>query len=334
MVINTNNKYLELTLTDLLEEETQLLAKKDTCKNQIRGTIDDAQKMVLSRNLDNLNKQIGEIQKQIEEVNSQLHKNDISGDVNRRFLALEEKLPKIDFKEPLKIVQNILKDFDEYGAAFFLVNDSLSMAGDLFILELKDLLKRETTDLKHYEIEFSVSDRLDEIGFLQGIANYLGMGQIETQANDVNVIDKIIDSLENGTIVFVETRKVDLINDKGGFLSWLIEVFWKKVVEQIPLVCKAKDIEQVRFINIILSDCDLEEECSILPFFCEENDFDMCKAVKITLPDWSEQEIKTWLIKHSGLSKDKIEPMSKSIYKSSRGGIPKLICEALKNKLK
>jgi hypothetical protein len=59
----------------------------------------------------------------------------------------------------------------------------------------------------------------------------------------------------------------------------------------------------------------------------------MCKALKIPLQEWSEKEIRTWLTKHSGLSKNKITPMAKSIYRSSRGGTPKLICEALKNKL-
>lgn len=83
----------------------------------------------------------------------------------------------------------------------------------------------------------------------------------------------------------------------------------------------------------MVSDDDIEEECLELPFFCQEFDFDMCRALKIPLQEWSEQEIRTWLTKHSGLPKDKIDPMARSVYRSSRGGTPKLICEALKNKL-
>ena len=131
----------------------------------------------------------------------------------------------------------------------------------------------------------------------------------------------------------MELRKIDLLDNKEGFLCWLIEVFWKALIEKIPLACQLKEIEQIRFVLIAISDDDIEEECLGFPSFCQEFDFDMCKAVRIPLQDWSEKEIRIWLTKHSGLSKDKIEPMAKSIYKSSRGGTPKLICEALKNKL-
>ncbi len=307
-------------------EFADLIKEREACQNQYRSTIDDAQKLVLKRKLDKLDRQI-------EQVESQLYGEDLSIDVNRRSIALRDKLPKIDFKEALKTAENILSRFDEYGAAFFLINDSFNMAGDLFALELKNLLNSETTDLKHYEIAFSVGGRLDEIGFLQGVANYLGIEEIENKENYSQVIEKILSSLENGSIIFVELRKIDLIDNKEVFLTWLINSFWKAVIEKIPSACQLKQIEQIRFITLVVSDDDIEEECLGMPFFCQEFDFDMCKALKIPLQEWSEKEIRTWLTKHSGLSKNKITPMAKNIYKSSRGGTPKLICDALKNKL-
>jgi len=201
------------------------------------------------------------------------------------------------------------------------------MAGDLFALELKNLLKDETGDLKHYEMAFSVGNRLDELGFLQGMAAHLGVKEIETEEHYIKIIEKIFSSLITGSIVFVELRKIDLLDNKESFLSWLINVFWKELIEKIDLVCKLKKIEQIRFIILVSSDDDKEEEYSGLSFFCQS------KAFKIPLKDWSEKEIRTWLRKFSLLSTDKIDTMTKSIYKSSRGGTPKLICDSLKNKL-
>ncbi len=50
---------------DLEEELTDLLEEKEACKNQIRSTIDDAQKTVLKRKLDKLNRQIAELESQL-----------------------------------------------------------------------------------------------------------------------------------------------------------------------------------------------------------------------------------------------------------------------------
>ncbi|MFM6438830.1 MAG: hypothetical protein ACKPGW_28290, partial [Microcystis panniformis] len=83
----------------------------------------------------------------------------------------------------------------------------------------------------------------------------------------------------------------------------------------------------------LIVDDDIFEECSNQPFFCPNQCFNMDQIFAITLKEWTEKDIQIWLTKHSGLPKNKIAPMAKSVYKSSRGGIPKLICDALRNKL-
>ena len=131
----------------------------------------------------------------------------------------------------------------------------------------------------------------------------------------------------------IELKKIDLLHSKKDFLSWLVNIFWKSLVEKLPLICKVKDIEQVKFIIIVTSDDDILDECSSLPFFCQEECFNMYHLFAIILKEWSEKEIWDWLIKHSGLPKKQITSIAKSVYQSSRGGTPKLICEKLKNKL-
>ncbi|MFM7875137.1 MAG: hypothetical protein ACKO8M_00965 [Microcystis panniformis] len=310
----------------IASEIANLLEEREACNSQYRSAIDDAQRVRLKRKLDDLDKKIDDLERQ-------LYGKDLTVDTNRRSLALEEKLPKIDFKEQINIVKNILEQFTtEYGAALFFINDYLNMAGDLFCLEFKKILNDETTHLNHYEVAFSNDSRLDEIGFLQRVGDYLGIDPIENREGYSKIIEKFLSFIENGSIVFIEIKKVDLLDDKKYFLSWLVETFWRDLIKKLPLACQLKDIEQVKFIILIVDD-DIFEECSNQPFFCPNQCFNMDQIFAITLKEWTEKDIQIWLTKHSGLPKNKIAPMAKSVYKSSRGGIPKLICDALRNKL-
>ncbi|MDZ8025974.1 MAG: hypothetical protein RMX97_14970 [Nostoc sp. DedQUE11] len=307
-------------------ELAELMTEQEACMNQYRSTIDEAQRVRLKRKLDDLNNQI-------ERLENKLYGNDLTGDVHRRFRALEDKLPKIDFKKQIGLVKNILEQFAEDGAALFLINDSLNMAGDLFRLEFKKILDEETTDLKHYEIAFSIDKASDEIGFLQGLASYLGIDEIENNREYLKIIEKIFDSIENGSIILIELNKINLLSNTEDFFSWLVHEFWKTLVEKLSLICKVKNLEQVRFILLAMSDTNICDKYSQLSYFCNEIDFDKYKIVEITLKEWSEKDIRDWLIKHSGLPREQISLIAQDIYNSSRGGTPKNICDTLMSTL-
>lgn len=130
MVLNSDRKILVSELADLLEEEK-------ACERQYRSEIDEAQRVRLKGKLNDLGNKI-------RELDVQLHGKDLAEDANRRFRALEEKLPKIDFKKQMGIVKNILEQFTEDGAALFFINDSLNMANDR--KRLQEIVK------KHYQI--------------------------------------------------------------------------------------------------------------------------------------------------------------------------------------
>jgi hypothetical protein len=320
MVLNdAQRRRIVSELADLLEEQ-------EACKNQYRSATDEAQRVRLKRKLEDFDNQIKDLERQ-------LYGNDLTGDANRRSRALEDKLPKIDFKKQIVLVKNILDQFAEDGAALFLINDSLNMAGDLFRLEFKKILEEETTDLKHYEIAFSIDRRLDEIGFLQGLGGHLGIDEIESEGEYSKLIDKIFGFIENGSIVFIELRKINLLSNREDFFSWLVNNFWKTLVEKLPLICQVKDIEQVKFIFLAMSDTDICKEYAQLSCFCTEIDFDKYKILQIPLKEWSEKDIRDWLAKHSGLSKEKNTAIAKDVYESSRGGTPKNIRDALMSTL-
>lgn len=310
----------------IVSELADLLEEKEACEHQYRSEIDEAQRVRLKRKLDNFGRQIDNLERQ-------LYDNDLTGDVNRRSRALEDKLPKIDFKKQINTVKNILEQVEEDGAVLFLINDSLNMAGDLFRLELKKILEDETTHFKHYEIAFSIDRRLDEIGFLQGLGGHLGIDEIENKGEYSKLIDKIFGFIENGTIIFIELRKINLLSNKEDFFSWLVNHFWKTLVEKLPLICQLKNIEQVKFIFLAMSDTDICKEYAQLSYFCTEIDFDKYKILEIPLKEWTEKDIRDWLTKHSGLSKERITAIAKDVYESSRGGTPKNIRDALMSTL-
>ncbi|MHC5914263.1 MAG: hypothetical protein ACYTXE_25445 [Nostoc sp.] len=319
MVNDDRRKLIKLEYANLVQEQ-------EACSNQYSSTIDEAERVRLKRKLDNLDKKVDELERQ-------LYSNDLNADANRRSRALEDKLPKIDFKKQITTVKNILEQFTEDGAALFLINDSLNMAGDLFRLEFKKMLEEETTDLKHYEVAFSIGRRLDEIGFLQGLGGHLGIDEIENEREYSTVIDKIFGFIENGSIVFIELRKINLLSNREDFFSWLVNNFWKTLVEKLPLICQLKDIEQVKFIFLAMSDTDICKEYAKLSCFCTEIEFDKYKILEISLKEWSEKDIRDWLTKHSGLSKEKNTAIARDVYESSRGGTPKNIRDALMSTL-
>ncbi len=322
MLSESSRKELTLELAGLFTEQ-------QACQDQHRSTLDDAQKVILKRKLENYDAKINNLE-------SQLYAQDLDkdADTNRRFRALENKLTKIDFKEQIRIIDNILSEFLEDGSAIFFLNDSLSMAGDLFRVEFKKKLEEDTTDFKHYDIAFTVGGgRLDEIGFLQGLASYLGIDDIQTKEDSRIISEKIFSLIENGSTILIELRKIDLLDSKEDFLCWLVDIFCKSLFNDLPTICQSKEIEQVKLIILVISDDDIMEECSSLEFCCDAEFFSKSKIFSIILQDWSEKDINLWLTKHSGLPRNQIIPMAKSVYKSSRGGTPKLICDALKSKL-
>ena len=86
--------------TRIISEMAALFEERNASNSQYRSAIDDAQRIRLQRKLDDLDKKI-------DDLNCKLNRKDLTVDTNRRSLALEEKLPKIDFKEQINIVKNI-----------------------------------------------------------------------------------------------------------------------------------------------------------------------------------------------------------------------------------
>lgn len=327
---NDNIKDIALKMANLVQKEEE----REVIYNQYGGLIEEGQRFRLKRQLDDLDREINNLKEQIGNLNSQqVNKELKSQDTNRRVLALENKLSKIDFKEQVNIVKDILDEFLDYGGAIFFINNYLKMAGDLFCLELHEILNEETTDFLHYPIEFSIETTCNEVAFLERIGNYIGINNINKKEDCSKIIEKLLGLIESGSIILIELKKFDLFDEREFFLSWLVNNFWGKLIEDIPLTCQSKDIDGVRFIIVINSDDDIFEEFSSQSFCCQNQCFNMSKIFAILLENWTESDIQLWLKKYPGLSKTKSTKIAKSVYKSSGDGIPSLVRNALRSKL-
>ena len=332
--MSDNRTEIILEFAKLEKERQDLEEEREVIYDQYRGTIEERQRLRLKRQLDDLDQEIDELKTKINNLDNQLYDKDLKKEgVNRRILALENKLSKINFKEQVEIVKSILNDFVDYGAALFFINNYLKMAGDLFCLELQEILNEETTDLLHYPIEFSIETTCDEVAFLEKVGNHIGINDINKKEDCSKIIEKLLGLIESGSIILIELKKFDLFDEREIFLSWLVNDFWQKLTENIPLVCQEKDIDGVKFIIVINSDDDIFEEFSNQPFCCQTQCFNMSKIFAIFLENWTERDIKLWLKKYPGLSKTKSTKIAKSVYRSSEDGIPSLVRNALRSKL-
>ncbi len=320
MVVDNKRTTLALKYADLIQEQ-------NACYNQYRSVIDEVQRVRLERKLKVLDQQIEKLEKIL------LCNDLINEDVNRRVLAVENKLYKIDFKEQLKIVKKILDSFLDYGAALFFINDYIKMAGDLFCLELKEILNQETTELIYYPIEFSIEKTWNEVAFLESLGNYVGIQDINKEGDCSKIIEKLLGLIESGSIILIELKKIDLFDERKEFISWLVSCFWRELTKNLPLACQKKDIDGVKFIIVINSDNDIFDEFSNQSFCCQNQCFNMSKIFAIFLKNWTEKDISDWLKNYSGLRKKQRNKIAEDIYKSSDGGIPNLIRDGIKSKL-
>jgi hypothetical protein len=270
------------------------------------------------------------ILQQMKEVDAKLKALDVdSFDRNRQHLNLEEELQKIDFTEVKEVVRKIISQFGRDGGnASFLLQRNLQMAGRLCLLEIKDQLRSETRDFKTYPVEFSADSELNHIGLLNRLAGHLGVEPVGDPMEISLSIQRAIEgSLQSGSIVLIEIHKWEALPlpVQRQVLCWFLEQFWQPLVAQLPTI--ATTYSKVRFITVLVVEDELAPDC--LEFCCTHDEFDGQKIIDLPLQDWAVGDILDWL-DYLGLAKQQSEALAQRIHKASRGGIPELVCSALR----
>lgn len=319
-ITSIKKQTLEKRLANIIEEFVAINAQIDT-----EG--DKDKRILLQRKINNLEEDMEEIDTKLKELeNSQ-------NDCNQIYRSIQENLPQIDFRKAMHILDIINNQFKrDVGAAFFLLEDSYSMAGELLIYKIREELKRQTRSIKHIQVEISSNNSFDEFGLLASIGGYLSI----SLTDDSNLIDcvnliiqTICQSLQSGSVVFIEIKKWNFLPSQDKLLSWFIEDFWCSLIHECQVVATQKQLLRIKVVAIIDSESKLAPECKQLPCYCTQDDFTHTKILTLPLNRWELEDITTWLEYYSGLSAPQINLKAKQIHQKTMNGVPRMVCSLL-----
>jgi inactive STAND len=176
----------------------------------------------------------------------------------------------------------------------------------------------------------------DEYGLLERVAGYLKI-QCKSIPNikeyGAEIIKKICQSLQSGSIVFIEINKWDCLQSQESIIPWFVDNFWIPLIQESKIFIKEKELRRVKFVTVIDLESQLSTECNNLPYYCCGDSFDYQKILKLPLNQWQQDDIQEWLEIYTGLSASKIDAIARNIYLKTMNGIPYMVCGALEQEL-
>ncbi|MGF1674832.1 MAG: hypothetical protein ACFCUV_14285 [Rivularia sp. (in: cyanobacteria)] len=321
------SRVIDIQTQELGEELASLSEQYTAVNKQRRQTKDERERLLLKKQADELLEQMQQVEEELEELeNSQ-------NDSNQVYRSIQENLPQIDFRQAMQIIDIVNNRFKrDIGAAFFLLEESYSMAGELLIYKIREGLKSTTRSLKHIKVEITSNNSFDEFGLLASIGGYLSI----SLSDDNNLIDcvnliiqTICQSLQSGSVIFIELKKWDCLPYQDKVLSWFIKDFWCSLINQCQIVATQKQLLRIKVVALIDSESKLAPECKQLPCYCTQDDFTHTKILTLPLNMWELEDITTWLEFYSGLPAPQIDFKAKHIYNKTSDGIPKMVWDIL-----
>ena len=290
-----------------------------------------------------LTKKAKRILKEIEAINNELSKLDKNNsNSNVSHLSLDKSFQKIDFSKAKKIAQSINEKLgDESGAILIFLQRSTKQKGNYCIKEFLDVIVSDRRigeeiigDYRPYSIDLGSSiSEFNEVEFSKRLASYVMDQNTEESLDYQNsqksleyIIKELCLSLKGGSTIFIEVKNLDSLLEQEAFLNWFMENFWGKIITELDPVFK--NYSKIRFIVALIAKSKVFPDCCSIDYFCTKDTFDHRKIIEVPLPDWTVQDIKSWLITNLGLSNYKSSQRAKEIYRESEG-TPDTICSIL-----
>lgn len=247
----------------------------------------------------------------------------------------DDHLPHIDFRTANQWFERVLNEFsEEGGAAAFLLQNSNTMGGHWLIKRMRASLSTQI-DFKPFPVVFESYEHLNHVDFLKKLGESLG---IRIQDDDLNmyslhIIERICQSLQSGSVVFIEIELWQNLAQREDFISWFLQDFWKKLLYSWHMA--SRQLPFIKLIAVIIANTPVPANC--FPHLrCTCDQFRSEKLLELPLDRWIEQDIRTWLYTHSkltspayGLSRVQIDAMARNIYETSDNGLPSSVHRAL-----
>lgn len=325
-----------------LNERLNLLVKQyEAAYGQLNRELNDADKIRIQSQIDHLYQEMNEINEQLNALNQRTSKQDSTH--QRRHW--EEKLPQINFRRAwsqfITLFDNYV-DIETGGAVLLLLPDYQTMCANLLVRRIYSWIQEKVgyTNVKRpLSIDILEFDELNSEQFLHRLGSYFdwplckeGSNRLSPlQLNDhaANLIAKMCDSLDRDEILPIEITVIPELYQNEIFLLWFLDEFWSPLVHKLRTIAREYNRPSLKCIITIMVDKPLplvrplSERYCTAEAFCDEH---YTKLVPLPLTDWSEEEIHTWLRRHSGAGEQWTEQILRekahAIYVRSRNGVP------------
>lgn len=255
---------------------------------------------------------------------------------------IEKFLCTIDRKQARKKTADIRDKLRrEGGAALFFLQRSKKQMGSYCVEEIFNLVmadqrcdgemqggyKRCPVDLN------SAISQCDSRELLIRLAGHYDLDEIaDSEELSKRLTERISSSIGEESATFIEIRGIDRLLEQENFFKWFIEQFWKSLIDQIKLTSSA---HRSKVVITLIADSQIFHRCPS-NYFCDDSAFDCYKMVELPLPDWTVDDVYSWLNplrrqfkRTQWLSDEEIERFAEKICRDSEG-IPKLICSSLR----
>jgi hypothetical protein len=296
---------------------------------QLLGTLSKIDELKLNRDAEKLLEKIEGLEANLNKLDAQ-NKNS-----NLRHLNLEKSFQKIDNEAGKEIAQSVNRILDDKnGAILLFLQRCTKQKGCYCLNEVLDLMISDRKvgdeiigDFRPYPVDLgSPISEFNEAEFSKRLASHLSPN---LEGNLHDIIKKLCASLRGGSIVFIKVENWDSVIEQEQFLDWFIKNFWQVVICELKPVFE--EYSKIRFIVALMAKSKVFLDCCFLEYFCVKDTFDFRKIIEIPLPDWTVEDIKTWLINVQGLSNQESLELASQIYRESEG-TPHTICSILEEK--
>ncbi|ASC72728.1 hypothetical protein XM38_036860 [Halomicronema hongdechloris C2206] len=258
----------------------------------------------------------------------------------------EKALQKINFTQAKDTAARLRQKLNQQGgvALFFLQGSKLQMGH--FCLEevLQVILRDHMIDgqvvgaYRRICVDLnSTISQLNETEFLMRLASYFNLDLAASSDDNLlceQIHAQIRTSIGTGTTLFLEIKSLDELLERETFLKWFIQDFWQPLSEEVAVA--SQDVKS-KFIVALIADSQILSDHTSPQYpqdvFCQGDRLDSDKIINLPLPNWSVDDIQTWLVRFHPLlpklqqqQKTALTRMAKQIHRNSGNGIPQSVC--------
>jgi len=315
---------------------SNLEEKLNAVESDLKSAIREEERLSLTNRAEALLEEIDKLYFKLDELNSE------SPDLNVRDRGLEKVLQKINFvraKETASLLKTKLAT--DGGSVLFFIQKSKKQMGHYCIEEVINIIMSDQMidgevlgSYRRIPIDLgSAISQYNEVEFLTNLASYFNIEALaDLDALSERLREKIRSSIDLGTTIFLEIKSLDDLLEKQEFLCWFVERFWQPLIDDVMVVSKKY---KSKFIVALIADSQILTD----PYpdhFCDEDSFDCYKMLELPLPNWTIEDIHSWLLRFHTLSscmKEKtdadLQRVARKIHRDSEG-TPESVCVSLR----